>query len=66
MGVGANMMSISWPGWANDWSLYVTTNLTPPVVWTPVTTTVITNNGNFNVTLPVNATGAKFYQLISP
>jgi hypothetical protein len=23
--------------WANDWSLYTATHLTPPVLWTPVT-----------------------------
>jgi hypothetical protein len=63
--VNVNTMSISWPGWANDWSLYAATNLTPPVVWTPVTNLANSNNGVFNMTLPVGA-GNQFFRLASP
>ena len=65
MSVSTNAMVISWPGWANDWSLYATTNLTPPVVWLPVTNMVVSNNGVFNVTLPIGS-GAQFFRLGSP
>jgi hypothetical protein len=65
MSVSANAMAISWPGWANDWSLYATTNLTPPVVWTAVTNTATGSNGAFNVTLPIGL-GIQFYRLGSP
>jgi predicted alpha-1,6-mannanase (GH76 family) len=63
--VSANAMSISWPVWANDWSLYAATNLTPPVVWAPVTNLANSNSGVFNVTLPVGS-GNQFFRLASP
>jgi predicted alpha-1,6-mannanase (GH76 family) len=65
MTTGTNALAISWPGWANDWSLCTTTNLTPPVVWTPVTNATSSNAGVFNVTLPVGA-GCQYFRLISP
>jgi hypothetical protein len=65
MNVSAGTLSISWPGWANDWSLYVATNLAPPVVWTPVTSTVSSNNAVFNVTLSPGS-GNQFFRLASP
>ena len=65
MSVSANAMVISWPGWANDWSLYATTNLTPPVIWTVVTNMTNASNGVFNVTLPIGL-GIQFYRLGSP
>jgi hypothetical protein len=65
MSVSANAMVISWPGWANDWSLYATTNLTPPVIWTVVTNMTNGSNGVFNVTLPIGL-GIQFYRLGSP
>ena len=60
-----NTMSISWPGWANDWILYSTTNLTPPVLWSTVTNLANSNNGLFNVTLPIGS-GNQFFRLTSP
>ncbi|HXA45674.1 MAG TPA: glycoside hydrolase family 76 protein [Candidatus Angelobacter sp.] len=65
MNVSANALSISWPGWANDWSLYVATNLTPPVVWMPVTNLVNSNNGVFNMTSPIGSVN-QFFRLASP
>jgi hypothetical protein len=61
-----NALTISWPDWANDWTLYTTTNLTPPVVWLPTTNTVVSSNGTLNVTVPAQMTGAQFYKLVSP
>jgi hypothetical protein len=63
--VSANALALNWPGWANDWILYAATNLTPPVVWTAVTNAVGTNNGQFNVGLPLNS-AASFFRLSSP
>ena len=67
LGMSANSgsLTISWPGWANDWGLYASTNLTPPVGWTMVTNAVGSNNGQFNVTLPIGS-GNKFFRLVSP
>jgi predicted alpha-1,6-mannanase (GH76 family) len=65
MSVGANALAISWPGWANDWGLYTTTNLAPPVVWIAVTNATSSNAGVFNVTLPVGA-GSQYFRLIAP
>jgi predicted alpha-1,6-mannanase (GH76 family) len=60
-----NAFAFSWPGWANDWTLYSAANLTPPVIWTPVTNAVGSNNGVFNVTLPVGS-DSQFFRLGSP
>lgn len=65
LGASANSLVMSWPGWANDWSLYVATNLTPPVVWWPITNMIGSNGGLFNVTLPVGS-DSKFFRLSSP
>jgi hypothetical protein len=62
---GADGMSLIWPGWANDWELFTTTNLTPPAVWTPITSLAVSNNGVFKVTLPVSL-GNQFFRLASP
>lgn len=65
MTVSPNALTLSWPGWASDWSLYATTNLTPPVAWLPVTNTVGSNAGVFSVTLPIGP-GTEFFRLRSP
>lgn len=59
------MLTVSWSGWAGDWQLNEATNLTPPVVWSPVTNTVGSSNGLFNVNLPVGS-GEQFFRLNSP
>jgi len=56
---------ITWPGWASDWALWSTTNLTPPVVWSPVASTVVSNNNQFSVSLPMNSL-TSFFRLSSP
>jgi hypothetical protein len=60
-----NALAINWPGWANDWTLYSATNLIPPVIWSPVTNAVGSNNGVFNVALPFDS-DSHFYRLSSP
>jgi hypothetical protein len=44
-------------------NLYYTPNLTPPVVWTPVTNAPILSNGQWIVTLPLGTNGSGFYRL---
>ena len=65
MATSAGALTINWPGWASDWVLYGTTNLTPPTVWWPVTNLVANTNSQFAVTLPTDA-GAKFFRLVAP
>jgi hypothetical protein len=65
MSVSANAMVISWPGWADDWNLYATSNLMPPVVWNAMTNMANGGNGIFNVTLPIGLE-IQFYGLGRP
>ena len=65
MNVSGRSLALNWPGWANDWVLYVATNLTPPTVWLPVTNAPGSNNSLFNVTLPLDAP-ARFFLLSAP
>jgi hypothetical protein len=58
-------LALNWPGWANDWSLYAATNLTPPVAWVPVTNTAGSNGGQFNVTIPVDSQ-SRYFRLSAP
>ena len=60
-----NSITVSWPSWANDWNLYSTTNLVPPVNWMLVTNSVMTTNNLLTVTLPAGA-GTAFFRLATP
>ncbi len=62
---GGGALTLSWPLWANGWSLYVATNLNPPVSWLPATNVAATNTGQYAVLLPVTA-ASRFYRLSSP
>jgi hypothetical protein len=61
----ANSLSLAWPSWASDWNLFSATNLTPPVMWLPVSGSVSSNASGFSVTLPIG-TGMEFFRLTSP
>jgi hypothetical protein len=63
---GGNQLTLSWPGWASSFTLYMTTNLSQPVVWLPVTNAVQSNNGVFNLILPTTNGGQEFFQLGPP
>lgn len=65
--MSANMDSITlnWPGWAGDWQLYSATNLVPPVIWTAVPNVVNSNNGQFNVSIPIDS-DTRFFRLTAP
>ena len=62
---GGNLLNLSWPGWASDWSLYSATNLIPPITWSLVTNVPASSNSQFNVNLPITS-NVKFYRLTSP
>ena len=63
--IAAGSLNFTWPGWASDWVLSSATNLTPPVVWLPVTNTVSSINGQFDVSIPTGA-AARFFRLTAP
>jgi hypothetical protein len=58
-------LTLTWPGWANDWVLYGATNLAPTTIWLPVTNIPGSNNNQFNVSLPMNGQ-AGYYRLSAP
>lgn len=58
-----NNLVISWPAAATAYTLEGTTSLTPPVIWTPVTTPPALTVGDQKViTLPIGA-GNEFFRL---
>ena len=62
---GANLVTLSWP---NDsiFTLFVATDLTPPVQWTPVATPPVLSNRLWHVALPTSAGATRFYRLQIP
>ena len=58
----AGQLQISWPGAAVGYVLDKTTNLASPVVWSPVSNSVILINGQ-NVVTTTNDGSAAFYRL---
>ena len=60
-----NNLSLSWPLWAANTSLYSASNLAPQIVWLPVTNSMVTNGNTLSVTVPIGP-GTRFFQLRSP
>jgi hypothetical protein len=55
--------AITWPtALGTNWNLYVTTNLAPPVVWFPVTNTILTVNGTNQVNIGSDGS-SQFFRL---
>ena len=61
LSVAADALTMSWPEWADDWTLYGATNLTAPVIWLPLPA----GNGEFSVSLPSDST-YHFFRLSYP
>jgi hypothetical protein len=64
-GLSGEGVRLQWPAWAEDWTLFSTTNLTPPVAWMPVTNEPASSNGSLSVTLESSAI-AEFFHLGIP
>jgi O-glycosyl hydrolase len=64
--VGGNQFALAWPDWAGGFTLRATTNLTPPVAWTPVTNTPVLTSNEWRVTLPIATNGQRFFRLQTP
>jgi hypothetical protein len=56
---------LSWTTNGNGagWTLYYTSDLTPPATWVPVTNTAVLSNTQWSVTLPTGANSGGFYRL---
>jgi hypothetical protein len=56
---------LSWTTNGNGagWSLYDTSELTPPAAWVPVTNTPVLSNNQWTVTLPIGTNSNSFYRL---
>jgi hypothetical protein len=63
--VNTNQFSLAWPTNASGFSLQATTNLSPVVIWTPVTNTAVVAGTNFSVTL-TRTNGNRFFRLVFP
>ena len=62
---GVGMLSLNWPQWASGLALYSTTNLSPPVSWSPVNGTLVSSNGWVILSVPIT-NGSCFYHLQPP
>jgi autotransporter-associated beta strand protein len=58
--------TLSWPSDAGWFSLHSTTNLTPPVVWTPLTGTPVLVGDHWSLSLPPSTNSQRFFRLHSP
>jgi len=57
-------LTLAWPGWATNFTLYGATNLAAPIFWSPVTNGVQSGDP-LTVTLPLDS-GNRFYRLAAP
>lgn len=55
--------TLLWPLEAGWLSVYTTTNLTPPVAWSPVTGSAVQSNGLWHLPLPGGTNAQRFYRL---
>lgn len=63
---GEGVLQLTWPDWAAPLGLFTTTNLSPPVLWTPATNAFILTHSNWLTTVPVGDTLQRFWQLRPP
>ena len=61
----SNTVAVSWPAWASNCSLYLATNLSPPVIWWPMTNMLVMDGTNWRAQIPLGD-GQQFFQLRMP
>jgi fibronectin type 3 domain-containing protein len=61
----SGQISLSWPDWATNYSVYTTTNLGAPV-WQMVTNRPESTNGVLELSLPPSGNAQQFYRLVGP
>jgi hypothetical protein len=59
----AGQFAMSWPVGGANYQLYAAPNLTPPVLWNPVTNTPAPSNGRNTLTIPAT-NAAQFFRLL--
>jgi hypothetical protein len=64
-GPTGNSLTLTWPLSGAGMSLMSSTNLTVPAAWAPVTNTAQSTGTLFTVTVPIDASLARFYRLQS-
>lgn len=62
----SSQLSLTWPSWAANLSLWGTTNCSPPVVWGQITNAPQGTNGVLSVTLPLTKEGQQYFRLKGP
>lgn len=60
------LFTFTWPDWAGGLALHATTNLAPPVIWSPVTNASVLTNNQFRLTLTAPTNGTRFFRLQRP
>ncbi len=49
---GPGQLAAMWPAWAAAYTLYKTTNLVPPIIWSPADAILVTNDDSITASLP--------------
>lgn len=62
---GGRNLFLSWPENNVGFGLFMATNLTPPVIWTPTTNTPILTNNQWQIILPPDDGSGRFFRLQS-
>jgi hypothetical protein len=62
-GPSANQFVLSWPASPANYQLYAATNLTPPVLWSPITNAPALNHGTNSVAI-ATSNAAQFFRLL--
>ena len=69
IGTGGNgnggSIFLVWPSSGVGYGLYTTTNLTPPITWTPDTNQPLLTNNQWQINLPSNNSSVRFYRIQS-
>ena len=63
--VAGGSASFDWAASGVGYALYAATNLTPPVLWVPCASQPVWTNNQWQVSLPPDNAGARFYRLQS-
>jgi autotransporter-associated beta strand protein len=61
--IAGSSLVLTAPDTASYFTLHSTTNLAPPVIWTPATNTAVFTSNQWRVTVPVPTNGQRFFRL---
>jgi hypothetical protein len=64
-GNSSNGLALSWPASGVGFAVSTTTNLKPPIIWTPVTNQPFLANAQWQIMIPRDV-ASRFYRLQSP